>query len=91
MTFNRMPNKKPQVVYKPKSPIAKISAAKLSAEHAPHLQNLVGNGLMRKVLPDDVAQHFLQAGYARQAVGGLMATDAGHRALMMYNKDPSGR
>lgn len=74
-------DKKPKVVYKPKSPIAK-----LSDEHAAHLQNLVGNGLMRKIIPPDVEVHFLQTGYARQAVGGLMATDAGHKALIMYNK-----
>lgn len=74
--------KKPQVVYKPKSPVAK-----LSHEHAAHLQNLAGNGLLRKVTPDDVANHFLLAGYARKAVGGLMITDAGHKALMIYNKD----
>jgi len=72
--------KKPEVVYK-KSPLAK-----LSEEHVAHLQNLVSGGLMRTITPDDVAQHFLQTGYARQATGGLMATDAGHKALMMYNK-----
>lgn len=74
-------SKKPEVVYKPKSPLAK-----LSPEHASHLQNLVGNGLMRTTTPPDVETHFLQAGYARKAVGGLMATDAGHRVLMQYYK-----
>lgn len=79
------PSKKPEVVYKPKSPLAK-----LSPEHASHLQNLVGNGLMRTATPPDVEAHFLQSGYARKAVGGLMATDAGHKALIMYYKN-SGR
>lgn len=86
MSFNKMPNKKPEVVYKPQSPLAK-----LSSEHAEHLQNLVENGLLRKVTPPDIAEHFLQAGYARKAVGGLMATDAGHRALMQFYKGTSGR
>lgn len=75
-------DKKPEVVYKPKSPIPR-----LSDDRAGHLQNLVGNGLMRKVTPDDVTEYFLQQGYARKAVGGLMATEAGHKALMIYNKD----
>ncbi len=75
------PSQKPQIVYKPKPP-----AIKLSEEHAAHLQNLIGNGLMRKVIPSDVESYFLQAGYVRKAVGGLMATDAGHKALMVYNK-----
>lgn len=60
---------------------------KLSHLHASHLQNLAGNGLMRKIVPPDVENYFLQAGYARKVVGGLMATDAGHKALMIYNKE----
>ena len=74
--------RKPQVVYKPKPPITK-----LSDKHALHLDNLANGGLMRTVTPPDVEESLLQAGYARKAVGGLMLTDMGHRALLMYQKE----
>lgn len=54
----------------------------LKPEHFPHLQNLAYNGLMRTVIPDDVAEHFIQNGYAKNAVGGLIATDAAHQVLV---------
>lgn len=54
----------------------------LKLEHIPHLENLAYNGLMRTKLPDDVAEHFIKHGYARNAVGGLMATSSAQRALI---------
>ncbi len=75
------PSRKPEVVYKPKSPIAK-----LSDEHANHLTNISSGGLMRTVVPSHVEEHFLQSGYVRHAVGGLMITQAGHHALMMWGQ-----
>ena len=53
----------------------------LKPEHIRHLENLAYNGLMRTVIPEDVVEHFIQTGYARNAVGGLIATDQAHEAL----------
>lgn len=64
----------------------KVSANIISAEHADHLDNILNGGLMRKVTPEHIAEHFIQNGYIRRAVGGYVATEGGHNALMMYNK-----
>ena len=74
--------RKPEVIYKPKSKINK-----LTAEHAPHLENIIRGGLLRKVTPEHIERHFLEEGYIHHAVGGLMATDAGHYAFMQWEKE----
>lgn len=58
----------------------------LSSEEIDHLNNLINGGLMRKIIPSHVEQKFLQSGYARKAVGGLMPTEGAHKALMMWQK-----
>lgn len=54
----------------------------MKEEHVPHLLNLSYGGLMRSKTPDDVADQLIHDGYARRAVGGLMATDAAHQLLV---------
>lgn len=53
----------------------------MNEDHIPHLQNLCYGGLMRAVTPTEVADELIQKGYARKAIGGLMATDAAHQLL----------
>ncbi len=72
---------KPIVVIKPKSKVNVITA-----DEADHLTNIIKGGLMRKVTPDHVERQFLEQGYIRHAIGGLMATEAGHHALMIWEK-----
>lgn len=59
----------------------------LTSRHAEHLTDMVKGGLMRKVLPHDVEEHFLKHGYIQKATGGMMATDAGQYALMLWQKE----
>lgn len=59
----------------------------LSDEHAEHLNNILTGGLMRKVTPEHIEKEFLQSGYARKAVGGLMPTETGYKAFMMWQKE----
>ncbi len=59
----------------------------LLPEHFEHLDNILNNGLLKKVVPAEAEVALLQAGYARKAVGGLMPTEAGHKAFMQYQKD----
>jgi len=73
--------KAPEVVYKPKPPVAK-----LSAEEAAHLHNIAYGGLMRTVTPEHISETLLKQGYIRNAVGGTVATDAGHRLLAKVKK-----
>lgn len=77
------PIKKPEipVIYKPKSKIEL-----LNIEQAGHLNNIINGGLMRKVTPAHIEAQFLKEGYIRKAVGGLMITDAGHHAFMLWQK-----
>lgn len=41
---------------------------------------------MRKVLPSHIEEHFLRNGFVRHAVGGVIPTDAGQYAYMMWQK-----
>ncbi len=59
----------------------------LAPEHFEHLDNILNNGLLKKVVPSDAEAALLQSGYARKAVGGLMPTEAGHKAFMQHQKD----
>ena len=52
----------------------------IKPEHIPHLENL-HSGLMRRHTPDHIADELVQAGLARHAVGGLMMTEEGLKAL----------
>ncbi len=58
----------------------------LTDEHIDHLDNLINGGLMRKVTPEPMESYLLQNGYARKAVGGLVATNAGQKIFMEYHK-----
>lgn len=51
-------------------------------EHLPHLENLAYGGLIRSKMPEDIADHFLKYGYARNVAGGLVATDLAQRVLI---------
>lgn len=53
-----------------------------------HLANLSYGGLMRAKTPDDVSEQLIKDGYARKAVGGLMATDAAHTVLLQHGIKP---
>lgn len=57
-------------------------------DHIPHLYNLAYGGLMRTKTPDDVADQLIKDGYARKAVGGLVATDAAHQFLVSSGISP---
>ena len=70
---------KPHVVYKPKSPLDR-----LSDDHAKHLDNIINGGLTRTVTPPDIEHELLQAGYARKAVGGLMPTEHGYKMFIAH-------
>lgn len=73
--------KPPKVVYKTK-PRSIID--KLGDDHAEHLHNITHGGLMRKVTPAHVEVQLLKQGYIRKAVGGLIPTEAGFKALMAW-------
>jgi len=73
--------RKPEVFYKPKSPIDKLSDT-----HAEHMDNIINGGLMRKITPDDIKEHLLKQNYIRHTIGGLVPTNAGHYAFMMWQK-----
>lgn len=75
--------KPPKVVHKTK-PRAIID--KLSDDHAEHLHNISHGGLMRKVTPTHIEVELLKHGYIRRAVGGLMPTEVGFKALMLWQK-----
>lgn len=60
----------------------------MNEEYLPHIQNLAFGGLMRTVTPDDVADDLIKNGYARKAVGGLVATDAAHQLLITKGFKP---
>ena len=45
----------------------------------PHLENLITGGLMRKITPPEIEAKFLRSGYARKAVGGLVATETAQK------------
>lgn len=62
-----------------------VQSNNLTDEHIDHLQNIGYGGLMRKVTPRHVESHFLEMGYVRRAVGGLMITDAGHKAMIDWD------
>ena len=53
-----------------------------------HIQELAYGGLTRAKTPKDVAEQLIKDGYARHAVGGLMATDAAHRLLVAKGIKP---
>lgn len=78
-------SKKPEVVYKPKLPVAG-----LNKEHAQHLHNIVHGGLMRKIIPSDIEEQFIKQGYVRRVIGGTVATDIGHRVLMEFQRGNRG-
>jgi hypothetical protein len=69
--------KMPQVVYKPKPKLAG-----LSSEEMKHLNNIAFGGLMRTTIPQHIEEDFLKKGYVHRAVGGIMITEIGHRALV---------
>lgn len=75
-------DKPPQVVHKPKPKLA----AKLGKEEAEHLHNIMYGGLMRKVTPAHIEAQLIKQGHIRRAVGGLMPTEAGFKALTMWEK-----
>jgi len=56
----------------------------LTSDEAVELENIYSGGLMRKITPPHIEQQFLESGYVRRAVGGLMPTKAGHEALMNW-------
>lgn len=61
--------------------IAAVKKAALSVDlHPDHEKSLqaMGTGLLRPAIPDDHASALIANGLARQSVGGLMLTDAGH-------------
>ena len=60
----------------------------MKPELIPHLHNLAYGGLLRSKTPDDVAEKLIQDGYARRAVGGLVATDAAHQMLVQHGFKP---
>lgn len=60
----------------------------MNEDYIPHLTNLCFGGLMRTKTPDDVAEKLIQQGYARHAVGGLVATDAAHQLLVSKGFKP---
>lgn len=60
----------------------------LKPEHISHLENLVFGGLMRSKTPDDIAEHFVQNGYARKTFGGLVATGAAQKLLIQKGFKP---
>ena len=53
-----------------------------------HIQNLAHGGLGRALTPSDVAAKLIADGYARMAVGGLMATDKAHILLAQSGIKP---
>lgn len=53
----------------------------LEPEEIAHLQNLATGGLMRTITPEHVAEKFIKLGYAKKAVGGLVATDGAQKLL----------
>ncbi len=54
----------------------------MDPEDFEHFDNILNGGLMRKVTPAHVEAKFLQAGYARKAVGGLMPTEIGYKKFI---------
>lgn len=73
--------RKPAIVYKNKSPISK-----LSYEEAGHMKNILYGGLMKTYTPPHIEEQFLKQGYIYKATGGLMPTEAGHHAFMLWQK-----
>ena len=63
----------------------------LTSDEAAELENIYSGGLMRKVTPQNIEQQFLESGYIRRAVGGLVPTKAGHEALMNWKKQSTGK
>lgn len=55
-------------------------------EDADHFENIYSGGLMKKVTPSHIEQRFLQSGYARKAVGGLMPTELGFKMFSKWQK-----
>lgn len=55
-------------------------------EHISHLDNIINGGLMKKVTPSHIESHFLQHGYVRKAIGGLVVTETGYKTLIDWNK-----
>lgn len=53
----------------------------MKAEHIKELENVTHGGLMRKVTPEHIASALIEQGYIQKAVGGYVATQAGHIAL----------
>ena len=76
--------KPPKVVHKPRP---KIPMGELSDDLAEHLHNISHGGLMRKVTPPHIEVQLLKQGYIRRAVGGLMPTESGFKALMLREKE----
>lgn len=54
----------------------------MDKDHIPHIKNIAYGGLLRTITPDDVADKLVQDGYARRAIGGLVATDTAHQFLI---------
>lgn len=68
-------------------PSAKHAPEPIADEDAPHLENIINGGLLRSSTPDHVAADFLMRGLIYKATGGLMPTEAGHYALMNWQKE----
>lgn len=55
-------------------------------EDIDHLTNIAYGSLMKTVTPEHIENKFLENGYIKRVVGGLVITETGHKALIDWQK-----